>query len=75
VNKDAKLGFVNKQGKWVVPPIYEIALAGAYPMPYLVVPQFIGGYAYIKAFKGYVDRNGVPYFSGKRMQDHYDFSH
>ncbi len=70
-----KLGFVNKKGNWVVPPIYELQAAGAYPFPYLVVPEFIGGFAYIKAFKGYVDKKGRPYFDGKRMQDRYDFSH
>lgn len=75
VNKHGALGFVNKAGEWAIKPDYEIALAGAYPFPYVVVPKFIGGYAYIKAFKGYIDKNGVPYFSGKRMQDHYDFSH
>ncbi|MBO6515811.1 MAG: WG repeat-containing protein [Bacteroidia bacterium] len=69
------LGFIDKKGKWVVPPIYELAVAGAYPMPYLVIPEFKGGYAYIKSFKGYVDRKGRPYFDGERMMDRYDFSH
>jgi len=75
VNSKGKLGFIDKKGKWIILPEYELAMAGAYPFPYLVVPQFIGGYAYIKSFKGYIDKNGNKYFSGKRMKDHYDFSH
>lgn len=75
VNKEKVLGFINKTGKWIITPEYEIAVAGAYPMPYLVIPKFIGGFAYIKAFKGYIDKTGKKYFSGKRMQDLYDFSH
>jgi hypothetical protein len=75
LNTDQSLGFINKKGEWKIQPAYELSVAGAYPFPYLVVPQFIGGYAYIKAFKGYIDKDGHEYFSGKRMQDHYDFSH
>ncbi len=74
-DKDYKLGFVNKKGQWVIAPRYELTMAGAYPFPYLVIPEFNGGYAYIKAFKGYIDKKGNEYFSGKRLQDHYDFSH
>ncbi len=75
VNKDRQLGFINKKGEWAIAPEYELAVAGAYPMPHIISPQFIGGYAYIKAFKGYIDKKGNKYFGGKRMQDHYNFSH
>jgi hypothetical protein len=75
INTDKKLGFINKKGEWGIQPIYEIAVAGAYPMPYVVVPYFDKGLAYIKAFKGYIDKNGIPYFEGERLQDHYNFSH
>ena len=69
------LGFINTQGKWSIKPEYELVVAGAYLDVYMVIPMFIGGYAYIKSFKGYIDKNGKKFFSGKRMQDHYDFSH
>ncbi|NOQ72885.1 MAG: hypothetical protein GQ574_12830 [Crocinitomix sp.] len=75
LTKDKKLGFVDKKGNWVIQPKYEIAVAGAYPVPYLVVPCFSNGFAYIKSFKGYIDKEGNEYFTGERMQDHYDFSH
>jgi len=75
VNAEGALGFINKKGEWAIKPEYELATAGSYPLPYLVVPQFIGGYAYIKSFKGYIDKDGKPMFSGKRLEDHYDFSH
>gem|GEM_PF-1681172 len=73
--KSKGLGFIDKTGKLVIPTKYEIAVAGAYPMPYLVIPQFINGFAYLKAFKGYIDDKGHEYFAGKRVMDHYDFSH
>ncbi len=69
------LGFINKSGALVIPFKYEVAMAGAYPFPRIVIPEFINGFAYLKAFKGYIDTAGYEYFSGKRMQDHYDFSH
>jgi hypothetical protein len=69
------LGFIDTTGKWQIRPKYELALAGAYPFPQIVIPEFIGGFAYIKAFKGYIDRNGKEYFSGERLSDHYNFSH
>lgn len=75
LNKDKKLGFINKQGQWVIEPKYELEVAGSYPLPYLVVPEFRGGFAYIKSFKGYIDRTGKEYFSGKRLRDSYNFSH
>lgn len=75
MNKDRQLGFINKKGKWVIAPEYELAVAGANPFPYVVTPQFIGGYAYIKAFKGYIDKKGNKYFGGERIEDHYNFSH
>lgn len=73
--KSKGLGFIDKTGKLVIPTKYAIAMAGAYPMPVLVIPQFINGYAYLKAFKGYIDDKGHEYFAGKRVQDHYSFSH
>ncbi|MFT5725281.1 MAG: hypothetical protein ACI9JN_002405 [Bacteroidia bacterium] len=75
VNKDRQLGFINKKGEWAIAPEFELTLAGAYPMPYLITPQFLGGYAYIKSHKGYIDKKGNKYFDGKRMQDRYNFSH
>ena len=75
MNKERQLGFINKKGKWAIKPEYELAVAGAYPFPYIVTPQFIGGYVYIKAFKGYIDKKGNKYFGGERMKDQYDFSH
>ncbi len=75
LNSNRKLGFINKEGEWAIQPEFELTMAGAYPIPYVVVPEFLGGYAYIKSFKGYIDRKGNKYFTGKRMQDHYNFSH
>ena len=75
VNLKGELGFINKKGNWAIKPAYELSVAGAYPLPYIVVPKFIGGYAYIKSFKAYIDKNGKKLFSGKRMKDRYDFSH
>jgi hypothetical protein len=75
LNSDGGLGFIDKKGSWKIKPLYELSMAGAYPLPYLVIPEFKGGLAYIKSFKGYIDKDGREYFSGQRMQDHYDFSH
>ena len=75
LNKDKSLGFINIKGEWAIEPKYELTMAGAYPIPYVVVPEFKSGYAYIKAFKGYIDKNGKEYFGGKRMEDRYNFSH
>jgi len=75
LTNNKQLGFINKKGEWVIQPNYELSVAGAYPMPYMVIPEFIGDFVYIKSFKGYLDKNGKEYFSGKRMEDHYDFSH
>jgi len=75
LTSNKKLGFIDKTGQVVIQPKYELAVAGAYPMPYVVVPYFLNGFAYIKSFKGYIDKEGNEYFSGKRMRDHYNFSH
>jgi hypothetical protein len=75
VGKDGGLGFIDTSGKIVIPMKYEIAVAGAYPVPFLVIPKFKNGYVYLKSFKGYLDKSGYEYFSGKQEKDHYDFSH
>lgn len=68
-------GFINKKGELVIPPEYEATLAGGYPIAYLIVPEFIGGFAYIKSWKGYIDKSGKKYYTGKRAKDEYHFSH
>jgi hypothetical protein len=75
VNNNGKMGFIDLHGKLVIPLEFEISMAGSYPLPYLVVPAFQGGFAYIKAFKGYIDRKGKKYVQGKILKDHYNFSH
>jgi hypothetical protein len=75
VNTERKLGFIDKTGKLVIEPAYEMAVGGEYPIPYLIIPEFKGGFAYIKAFKGYIDHTGKAFFAGEQLQDHYDFSH
>ena len=70
-----QLGFIDTSGKVVIAPQYELTLAGSYPMPYVIVPSFIHGFAYIKSHKGYIDKHGKEFFRGKRIQDHYNFSH
>jgi hypothetical protein len=72
---DGLMGFIDMKGRLVIPMKYELSMAGSYPMPYLVLPEFKHGYAYIKSFKGYIRRDGKKYFSGKRMKDTYNFSH
>ncbi len=69
------LGFVDTTGKIIIKPQFELTLAGSYPFPYIITPQFIHGYAYIKSYKGYIDKKGRKYFEGKRVEDHYNFSH
>jgi hypothetical protein len=69
------LGFINLKGEWAIPPKYEIAWVGGYPISLPDFPTFRGGYAYLRGFKGYVDKNGKEFFAGKRMQDHYNHSH
>ena len=69
------LGFIDTNGKIIIKPQFELTLAGSYPLPYIITPQFIHGYAYIKSYKGYIDKKGRKYFEGKRVQDHYHFSH
>lgn len=75
LNQQNELGFIETSGKLVIQYKYELAVAGAYPMPYIVIPEFKNGVAYLKAFKAYIDKNGVEYFSGKQLKDEYDFSH
>lgn len=75
INKDRGLGFINLKGEWAIPPKYEIAWVGGYPISLPHFPTFKGGYAYLRGFKGYVDKNGKEFFSGKRMQDRYNHSH
>jgi hypothetical protein len=75
LNQKNELGFIDTTGKLVIQYKYELAVAGAYPMPYIVIPEFKNGVAYLKAFKAYIDKNGVEYFSGKKLKDKYDFSH
>jgi hypothetical protein len=69
------LGFIDKKGKLRIAPKYAPAMAGAYPLPQIVLPYFRNGYAYLKGWKGYVDSTGYEFFGGKRVYDHYDFSH
>lgn len=75
VAEGGALGFIDTTGKIVIPMKYEIAMAGAYPFPQLVLPEFNHGFVYLKAFKGYLDKKGNEYFSGKQEKDEYDFSH
>lgn len=75
VAQSGRLGFINKQGKLAIPLKYEAAVQGAYPFPEVVLPRFSNGFAYLKAFKGYIDTSGYEYFSGKQVKDHYNFSH
>lgn len=75
IAKGGGLGFIDKEGQLKIPLKYEVGVEGSYPFPRMVFPFFKNGYAYIKSFKGYIDSSGYEYFSGKRMQDHYDFSH
>jgi len=75
MNKENGLGFINLKGEWAIPPKYEIAWVGDYPISLPDFPNFKGGYAYLKGFKGYIDKNGKEFFAGKRMQDHYNYSH
>ncbi len=72
---DKSLGFIDKHGKVKIPGKYSLAVAGAYPLPVIIWPYFRNGFAYIKAWKGYIDANGYEFFSGKRVYDHYNFSH
>lgn len=75
LDQKGNFGFIDKSGKEVISPEFEAMMAGGYPIAYLVVPEFINGYAYIKSYKGYIDKSGKKYYGGKRMQDHYNFSH
>lgn len=75
VAKGGNLGFINKKGETVIPFKYSVAVQGAYPFPELVIPRFINGFAYLKAFKGYIDKSGYEYFSGAFEPDEYHFSH
>jgi len=70
--QDLLFGFVEKTGKLVIEPAYSLAVGGSYPIPYLIIPEFKGGFAYIKAFKGYIDRKEKVFFAGEQLQDHYD---
>ncbi len=74
-SKQNGIGFINKSGSWVIQPKYEASAIGSYPFPALVIPKFIGEYAYIKSKKGYIDLNGEEYFSGDFVKDQYNFSH
>lgn len=75
MDKNRGLGFVNLKGEWAILPKYEIAWVGGYPISLPHFPTFKGGYAYLRGFKGYIDKNGKEFFSGKRMQDRYNHSH
>jgi hypothetical protein len=75
INEKNELGFINKKGEWAIAPKYELAFIGDYPMFSIAFPEFKGGYVYLKGYKGYVDKNGKPFFSGKRLEDSYQTSH
>jgi tetratricopeptide (TPR) repeat protein len=75
MNRDNKLGFINLKGEWAILPKYEIIFVGDYPISLPDYPIFKGGYAYLRGYKGYVDKNGKEFFVGKRMKDHYNYSH
>lgn len=75
VNKDKKLGFINKKGVWAIAPQYEVQVIGDYPIFKVSLPTFKGGFAYLKAYKGYIDTKGKVYFSGKQVKDRYQQSH
>jgi len=75
VSSGGKLGFIDTTGAVAIPFRYELAVAGGYPFPEIVIPKFDHGFAYLKAFKGYIDSAGNEYFSGRQEKDHYNFSH
>lgn len=75
VDSTGLLGFIDTNGKIIIQAEYELSMAGAYPFPYVITPHFRNGYAYMKSHKGYINRKGKKYFTGKRIEDHYNFSH
>lgn len=72
---DKLFGFIDKTGKIVIQPEYEASASGGYLNINIHIPYFNGDFAYIKSWKGYIDRNGKKYYEGKRMEDKYNFSH
>jgi hypothetical protein len=65
VIKNEKVGFINKEGAWVVEPIYPMSVIKQEAMRSLTFPEFKGGYAYL-AGKGYIDKNGKEFFVEKK---------
>jgi hypothetical protein len=56
VDREQKLGFVDRQGREVIPCRFPLQLMEE------PLPLFRGGYAYLFGQRGYIDSKGKPYF-------------
>ena len=63
VNSAGLLGFINQKGEWVIQPKYQFLETSSEKFSNAYVPEFKGGYAYIKSINGYIDKNGTEYFT------------
>jgi hypothetical protein len=75
VKDSGRLGFIDTTGKLVIPAKYKAYTPGGYPAPPVYMPEFHHGFAYIDAFKGYIDRFGREYYTGKVQIKQGGFSH
>jgi hypothetical protein len=61
LNEAGNLGFINRQGEWVISPKYDFSWEyRGYSAFYC--PAFKGGYAFLQGY-GYIDKNGKELFS------------
>ncbi|MEM9820129.1 MAG: WG repeat-containing protein, partial [Bacteroidota bacterium] len=75
VDRNRNLGFINQKGKMVIEPAYDFVIQGGM-VSFVVLPEFIGGFAYIASHNIYIDKAGKALtrhtekfdFSGKWME-------
>ena len=64
-DSSGNLGFINTKGELVIGRKYKLVLEGGYPIPFILIPEFRGGYAYLAGHNGYISQNRVPFFKDK----------
>lgn len=56
------LGFINTKGELIIEPQFKFEIP-KYGLAENEIPKFKGGFAYIESVKGYIDKNGLKYYT------------
>lgn len=62
ITKEQKLGFIDREGKWVIQPKYDFSFGQIFSLDYFRFPTFKEGYAFIPSY-GYINKEGKEFFS------------